>query len=64
MRFMHHLDDFHGTGSAKKQRRKIKLFDNPWTLEGWQLRFSSLFRGLRFRRHVRAMVNRAAINER
>ena len=64
MHFKHHLDDFHGSSQAKQQRRKIRIFENPWTLEGWQLRLSGLFRGLRFRRHIRAMVNRAAINER
>lgn len=63
MRFKHHLDDFQG-GSAPTLRRKwFGIFENPWQLNGWRLRLSSVFRGFLYNRHVRNTSNRAAINE-
>jgi len=63
MRFKHHLDDFHGSGDHIQRRKWFGIFENPWQLNGWRLRLSSVFRGLLYRRHVRNISNRAAINE-
>ena len=63
MRFKHHLDDFHGSGAPLLRKKWFGIFDNPWQLNGWRLRLSSCFRGFLFKRHVRSVSNRAAINE-
>jgi FMN phosphatase YigB (HAD superfamily) len=63
MRFKHHLDDFHGSGEHILHRKWFGIFENPWQLHGWRLRVSSAFRGLLYKRHVRSISNRAAINE-
>ena len=63
MRFKHHLDDFHGSGAPMLHRKWFGIFENPWQQHGWRLRLSSLFRGLLYKRHVRNISNRAAINE-
>lgn len=63
IRYMHHLDDFHGDSSPGEKKWRLGLFQNPWQLHGWRLRLSSLFRGFYFHRHVRAICNRAAIDE-
>ena len=63
MRFKHHLDDFHGSGAPTLRRKWFGIFENPWQLNGWRLRLSSIFRGFLYKRHVRNISNRAAINE-
>ena len=63
IRYKHHLDDFHGDSSPEQKKWRLELFKNPWQLHGWRLRLSSLFRGLYFQRHVKAISNRAAIDE-
>ncbi len=63
IRYKHHLDDFHGSSTPFKEKWRLGLLQNPWQLHGWRLRLSGLFRGLHFQRHVRAISNRAAIDE-
>ncbi len=63
MRFKHHLDDFHGSGSPTLRRKWFGILENPWQLNGWRLRLSTCFRGLLFHRHVHNITNKAAINE-
>jgi len=63
MRFKHHLDDFHGSGAPTLRTKWFGIFENPWQQHGWRLRLSSLFRGFLYKRHVRNISNRAAINE-
>jgi len=63
IRYKHHLDDFHGSSSPGEKKWRLGLFQNPWQLHGWRLRLSSLFRGVHFHRHVRAISNQPAIDE-
>ncbi len=57
MRYMHHLDDFHGTNKPKIFQRP-KLFHNPWETRGFRHWFGSLFPGRVFRSHLRQMVTK------
>jgi len=63
IRYKHHLDDFHGDSSPGQRRKLLRFLHNPWQLDGWALRLSSLFRGYHFRRHVKNISNREAIDE-
>jgi len=57
LRYMHHLDDFHGVNKPRI-RRMPKLFHNPWETTGFRHWFGSLFPGRVFRAHLRTMVTK------
>ena len=57
LRYMHHLDDFHGTNKPTRIQRP-KIFHNPWETTGFRQWFGSLFPGRVFRRHMREMLTR------
>ena len=57
MRYMHHLDDFHGDKKPKIFKRP-RIFHNPWEVRGWRFLLGCLFPGRVFRRHLRTMLTR------
>ena len=57
LRYIYHLDDFHGANKPKIFLRP-RLFQNPWETRGFRHWFGCLFAGRVFRRHLRAMVTK------
>ena len=56
IRYMHHLDDFQGTGNPRLSRRPT-LLHNPWEVRGWRFWLGTLLAGRLFRKHLRTTVN-------